>query len=111
VDPDRPDPDAILGPLLDGRRLRPSDNTNWSYFDDPTTNARLARASVLSGGARYRTYGKLDTLLAHDQAPLAAFAVDNIAEYFSPRLACSVFQPIVGSSSLGALCLRATPSK
>ena len=109
--PDVPDPDAILGPLLDGTRLRPTDNTNLSYFDDPSTNARLARAGALTGGARYRAFGTLDAELARDDAPLAAFAVDNVAEYFSPRLGCSVFQPVIGSSSLGALCVRSSASK
>jgi peptide/nickel transport system substrate-binding protein len=109
--PDRPDPAAVLKPLLDGASLRPTDNTNLSYFDDPATNARLARAGTLSGDARYRAYGALDVAVAREDTPLAAFAVDNVAEFLAPRIGCSVFQPAYGSSSLGALCLRRTPSR
>ena len=109
--PDLPDPAAVLQPLLDGAALRPTGNTNLSYYDDPATNARLARAATLSGEARYAAYGALDPDVARDDAPLAAFAVDNVAEFLSPRLGCSVFQPTFGASSLGALCLRRAPSR
>ena len=107
--PDRLDPAAVLEPLLDGAGLRPEDNTNLSYYDDPATNARLALAGTLSGDARYRAYGALDAQVARDDAPLAAFAVDNVAEFLSPRLGCAVFQPAYGGLSLGALCLRRLP--
>jgi DNA-binding SARP family transcriptional activator/ABC-type oligopeptide transport system substrate-binding subunit/streptogramin lyase len=109
--PDRPDPAAVLEPLLDGAGLGPDGNTNLSYFDDPATNARLTVAGTLSGDARYRAYGALDVAVARDDAPLAAFAVDNVAEFLAPRLGCSVFQPTYGGLSLGALCLRRSPHR
>ena len=83
--------------------------TNKPGLRQTQPGSRLAHAAKLSGDARDRAYASLDADLARDDAPLAAFAVDNVAEFFSQRLGCSVFQPVSGSSSLGALCLRPRP--
>ncbi len=80
--------------------------TNLSYFDDAATNVRIRDARKLRGDARYRPFTELDADLTTKQAPLAAFAVDNIAEFFSAHIGCQRFQPAYSSASLAGLCLR-----
>src|SRR5207302_1665162 len=67
------DPSQFLDLLLDGRTIRPTENTNLAYFDSPRYNRLIERASRLSGNARYDAYGKLAVDIARDAAPLAAF--------------------------------------
>ena len=50
--PDYFDPAAFLDPLLDGRNLGATGNTDVSYLDDPTVNARIDTANALPGQAR-----------------------------------------------------------
>jgi DNA-binding SARP family transcriptional activator/ABC-type transport system substrate-binding protein len=100
------DPADIIGALLDGREIRSQGSTNFSYFDNAATNTRIRAAMQLRGSARYRAFTELDADLTTKQAPLAAFAVDNIAEFFSARVGCQRFQPAYASTSFAGLCLR-----
>jgi peptide/nickel transport system substrate-binding protein len=96
----------MLNVLLDGRTIVASGNTNNSYFDQPTFNARLDAAGRLSGAARYRAYGQLDVDLARDAAPLVAYALLPVNELFSARIGCQVFQPSYLRMDLAGLCIR-----
>jgi len=100
-----PDPYAALNRFFDGRFLRAENNTNLSFFNDPTFNRKLAAAARLSGPARYRAYGKLDVGLARDAAPAVAYSANNWVAFFSSRIGCVTINPISGVS-LGALCSR-----
>jgi hypothetical protein len=48
------DPGAALS-IFSGP-IRPTANTNYSYFDDPSFSRRLAAADRLAGPSRYTTY-------------------------------------------------------
>jgi len=50
--PDVYDPFYTLNHLFNGGTIQVSNNDNWSYFDDPTFNARLDAAALLVGPAR-----------------------------------------------------------
>jgi hypothetical protein len=66
---------------------------------------KLARATRLSGQARYRTYGRLAVDLARDAAPWVAYANGTFRDFFSARIGCQLFQPVYGMD-VGALCAR-----
>jgi ABC-type transport system substrate-binding protein len=91
--------------LLDGTRLRPANNVNFSYFNDPEYNAKLRAANLLTGEARYAALGNLDVEVARDSAPLAAFINDNTRQFYSDRVGCQVYHPLY-ELDLVALCLR-----
>jgi ABC-type oligopeptide transport system substrate-binding subunit len=82
--------------LSDGRTLRPTNNTNRSYFDSERYNHRIARASTLAGQARYRAFGELDVDLARNVAPIAAFMHDSQRRYFSARVRNFFEHPVYG---------------
>jgi peptide/nickel transport system substrate-binding protein len=97
------DPSAFINVLLDGRRIGEG---NWSHFNSPRYNRRMARASRLRlGWARYRTYGNLDIALARDAAPMVAYASGNAVTYVSKRLdpRCRILRPQL---DLAAVCLK-----
>jgi ABC-type transport system substrate-binding protein len=100
------DPYALLNLAFDGSFIHPgTDNTNLSYFDDPTYNKKLAAAAALTGTARNRAYAQLDAELARDAAPAVPYAVFNHTAFVAARIGCVKMNPIYGAS-FGALCLR-----
>jgi ABC-type oligopeptide transport system substrate-binding subunit len=90
---------------LDGRTIRDRDNLDYSYFNSPTLNRLLDRASRLPGAERYRALGELDVRVARDEASLVALWHANEHVFVSKRVGCLVFN---GSSALnlGAVCLK-----
>jgi class 3 adenylate cyclase len=80
-------------------------NNNFSYFNDPTYNQKLAAAARQSGPRRYLAYVKLDAELTRDAAPYAALWNGSETDFFSARMGCETYQPIYGVD-LAALCIR-----
>jgi peptide/nickel transport system substrate-binding protein len=91
--------------LLDGTLLRPANNLNFAYFDDPVYNDRIHEANRLQGAARMTAFGDLDVDIARDAAPWAPYMVPNDRLYFSDRIGCQTYVPPF-TISLGALCVR-----
>jgi peptide/nickel transport system substrate-binding protein len=98
------DPSEVLE-SFDGRSIRPNANSNYSYFDDPAFDLELAAAAKLSGVARYRAYSRLELELERDLVPAAAFATNATRDFFSARVGCQIYRPIVGMD-IAALCIR-----
>ena len=96
---DLPDP-SLLDDLFAGRN---SPRSNSARFDSPLYNARLDRASRLTGARRYEEYGRLDVDLARNAAPAVAYAYDNALTLVGPRTGCIVLNPYL---DLAAVCLK-----
>jgi oligopeptide transport system substrate-binding protein len=103
LNPDYPDPYAVLNVLLSGHSLKFPQTFNIARFDSPKYNRLLDHAAQLSGAARYRAYGKLDVELARDAAPMAAYMNDNALTYVSRRTGCVIANPFL---DLAAVCLK-----
>jgi peptide/nickel transport system substrate-binding protein len=91
--------------LLDGGLLRPTNNTNFAYFNDPVFNAKINGANGLYGEPRATAFGDLDIEIARDAAPWAAYGVPNDRYYFSDRVGCQTYSAAY-TLNLAALCLR-----
>ena len=91
--------------LLDGTTIRPANNTNFAYFNDPEYNRRIAEVDAMPSPARESAFGLLDAEIARDAAPWAAYAVPNDRYYFSDRVGCQLYAPAY-TLNLAALCLR-----
>jgi ABC-type oligopeptide transport system substrate-binding subunit len=91
--------------LVDGHTIRPANNTNLSYFDDPGFNRRIARANAMSGAVRYRAFSRLDADLMREAAPVAVYGVPNERRYVSVRTGCYHHHPVY-DLDLPAICLR-----
>jgi len=98
------DPAQFLDPLFNGRHIRATGNTNFSYFDSPKFNRRLDRAARLTGTARYQAYRMVDMALAKDAAPAAALWNRNNITFVSNRVGCKHFN--AEGLDIGAVCLR-----
>jgi ABC-type transport system substrate-binding protein len=96
--------------LLDGGTIRAANNVNFSYYDDPDFNRRLAEAHALTGQTRLDAFGALDVHVASTAAPLATYMTDFDREFFSTRIGCHLFNGATGLVSLTALCLRPNPT-
>jgi ABC-type transport system substrate-binding protein len=91
--------------LLDGTTIRPANNVNFSYFNSPAYNRKIAAAASLVGQARYRAFGNLDIDLAKNAAPLASFITDNTRQLFSSSTGCFFYQPVY-ELDLAAICKK-----
>ena len=59
--------------LSDGATIRPFNNINWAYFDDPVFNARILAARRMAyGSARDNTLGQIDGDLARRRSAVCA---------------------------------------
>ena len=100
--PDWVDPYQFLNILLGGRTLKAGFSFNLARFDSPRFNQLLARASRLSGRARFRAYGRIDVEATRDAAPYATYMnLSNVA-FVSKRVGCFAQDRI----DLAAVCLR-----
>jgi ABC-type oligopeptide transport system substrate-binding subunit len=91
--------------LIDGTTIRPTNNANVSYFNSPAYNRKVARATGLSGPARYRAFSALDHDIMRNAAPIAVYGVPNDRHYVSARTGCYHHHPIYGLD-FPAICLR-----
>ncbi len=99
------DPAGTLNYFFDGRSIRAKGNSNYSYFDDPAYDRKLAAAAALTGQQRYAAYATLEADLLRNAAPAAPVLHHDEQEFFSARVGCVVYEPIY-TIDLAALCLR-----
>ena len=90
--------------LLNGTTISDTGNTNFSYFDDPAWNKRMAAAALATGQRRANLYAQIDAGLAAS-APVVPYAFPGQRDFFSGRIGCQTFTPAYGMD-LGKLCLR-----
>jgi peptide/nickel transport system substrate-binding protein len=102
---DYPDPYDWVNVLLNGEHIPSTNGSNYSYFNNPTFNSQMDAAAKLTGSKRYTTYGNLATQIMQQQAPWAAWDVDNNLDFFSARIGCSVYQPVYGMA-LNTMCIK-----
>ena len=100
--PDYFDPAAILEPLLDGRNLGATGNSNVSYLDDPKVNATIDRANRLTGQARRNAWAALDVDLMRNDPPGAPFLQLNNRDFVSPSFGCFISNPAFGADLVAA---------
>jgi peptide/nickel transport system substrate-binding protein len=99
-----PDPYAALNAKFSGRVLRPEDNTNVSFFNEPRWTRRLDAAGQLPPPRRYEVYGQLDAALAREAAPAVAYATANSVAFVNQRVRCVTLTPVYGLD-YGGVCL------
>jgi peptide/nickel transport system substrate-binding protein len=99
------DPEAVMRPLLDGRTLGATGNTDLSSFSDDTFDASLDAAAALGGDARAQAFAALDADVMTNQAPIAPFATPGALELVSARVGCVGASPAYGAD-LAAICPR-----
>ena len=90
--------------LVDGATIRPSNNTNLSFFNHPGYSRKIASANLLVGPGRYRAFAALDHDLMRNAAPIAVYGVANDRHYVSARTGCYHNHPVYGLD-LPTLCL------
>jgi ABC-type transport system substrate-binding protein len=91
------------GEFING--LARDDAFNFSHYHDPSLSQRIRAASRLSGVARAQAYARIDLALTRDIVPQINFANPIQQDFFSARIGCQLYQPMVGID-LAALCIR-----
>jgi len=98
------DPWQYMNLQLDGRMLRPTGNTNRSFFNSRGYNVRIDQVGQVAGRARYNAYGRLARDTARDYAPMAAAFVRNTRFFVSERVGC--VRVSAHGLDLTGLCLK-----
>lgn len=99
------DPADFLVPIATRRGITPAGSTNVAYYVDPALESAIAKASSLSGAARFRAFAAIERGLRTKQVPYVATALSTRPTLFSDRVGCMVNNPVYGLD-LGVLCVR-----
>jgi ABC-type transport system substrate-binding protein len=99
---DYPDPYNFINVLLDGNRIQATNNVNESYFNTPSFNRKMERASRLFGAARLRAYGNLDIDISRNAAPLASYINTNARIFVGPDVGPFIFSGVNSTTNLVA---------
>jgi peptide/nickel transport system substrate-binding protein len=83
---DFPDPYDYINKLLSGTTIQDVQNNNVSYFNNPTANKLMNKASQLRGTKRFSTYGNLDNQIQKTWAPTAPIDNRTDRNFFSARV-------------------------
>jgi oligopeptide transport system substrate-binding protein len=105
---DYPDPYDWINILLYGPSIQDENNVNYSYFNNPTWNKRMANAAKLVGPNRLKVYGQMDIDIMKKAAPVAVERTYNNRYFFSSRVNPKglVYQGIYQDWSIPALALK-----
>lgn len=91
-----PDGSDWFGLLVDGRRLRASDNLNYSYIDDSALNRQIDRAAATGDSAkRALAWAGVERSVA-DRVPIIPFANSVRIDAVSPRVKGYAFHQTFG---------------
>src|SRR4029453_1358552 len=105
---DYPDPYDWINILLYGPSIQAENNVNYSYFNNPKWNKRMASAAKLVGPKRLQVYGQLDLDIMNKAAPMAIERTYNNRYLFSKRVnpKSLVYQGIYQDFSINAMALK-----
>ena len=105
---DYPDPYDWLNILLYGGSIQAENNNNYSYFNDPKWNKKMASAARLVGPKRLQVYGQMDLDIMNQAAPMAIERTYNNRYVFSNRVNAKslVYQGIYQDFSIPAMALK-----
>jgi len=105
---DYSDPYDWLNVLLYGGAIQAENNNNYSYFNDPKWNKKLASAARLVGPKRLQVYGQLDLDIMKQAAPMAIERTYNNRYLFSNRVnpKSLIYQGIYQDFSIPAMALK-----
>jgi ABC-type transport system substrate-binding protein len=105
---DYPDPYDWINILLYGPSIQAENNVNYSYFNNPKWNKRMAAAAKLVGPNRLKVYGQMDIDIMNKAAPVAVERTYNNRYFFSNRINPKglVYQGIYQDWSIPAMALK-----
>jgi peptide/nickel transport system substrate-binding protein len=96
---------TFFEPLLNGKNIQETSNSNESYFNDPTYNAKIEKAAALSGQARVNAWKALDGDIMKNAVPWAPFLNITVRDFISSSTGCYLYHP-VWEIDLAALCKK-----
>jgi ABC-type oligopeptide transport system substrate-binding subunit len=105
---DYPDPYDFINKLLDGNNIQDENNDNWSYFNSPKYNKKMASVSPLVGAKRFAAYQALDRDITSNAAPWATMNTTNQQYIFSNKVdpKSLVYQGVYQDWSIPALAFK-----
>jgi len=85
---------SFIVPLLDGRSIQPSGNSNYSETNDAAVNAKIDQALAEPDRAkRGQLWGEIDKQLMQDDVPWVPFLYDKTQFFWSSRFKNFHFTP------------------
>jgi peptide/nickel transport system substrate-binding protein len=103
---DYADPVTFFEPLLNGKNIQQTSNSNESYFNDPRYNARIEQTAALPVGAkRNQQWAALDGDIMKNAVPWAPFLNITIRDFVSSSTGCYLYHP-VWEFDLAAACKK-----
>ena len=91
---DYPDPDDFFGPLLDGNRITPTNNSNFGSFNDPAVNAAIEAMGPVTGADRAAKWNQLDQQVIGQDAAWAPLLNASRVTLLAKNTCGYVFHPV-----------------
>jgi ABC-type oligopeptide transport system substrate-binding subunit len=103
---DYADPVTFFEPLLNGKNIQQTSNSNESYFNDPVYNRRIEQTSAMPLGAkRTQAWASLDADIMKNAVPWAPFLTVTNRDFVSKSTGCYLYHP-VWEFDLAAACKK-----
>jgi ABC-type oligopeptide transport system substrate-binding subunit len=99
------DPFDFINILLDGRSIGPTANNNDAYYNNPTFNTAMQKASLLFGGSRNSAYDALDRQMTSNDPPWVPILNRTNRLFVSSHIGCFTYNPVF-EVDFGALCKK-----
>jgi ABC-type transport system substrate-binding protein len=99
------DPYDYFNVLFDGRKIQASNNNDYTYFNNPSYDAKLDHAASLSGAPRAAAYAKLDQELMVKYAPVVPYLIPTNSYFVSSRTKNWIYSSYFGTPYLNALAV------
>jgi peptide/nickel transport system substrate-binding protein len=96
---------TFFEPLLNGKNIQQTSNSNESYFNDPVYNRKIEQAAALSGAKRTQAWAALDADIMKNAVPWAPFLNITIRDFVSKSTGCYLYHP-VWEFDLAAACKK-----
>jgi peptide/nickel transport system substrate-binding protein len=93
---DYPDGDDFFVPLLDGRRITPTNNNDYASFSNAGVEKAIDRINPMLGAARDTAWENLDVSTMRTLAPWAPLINPTWVDLISSRLTGYVYTPVYG---------------
>jgi len=97
---------SFIVPLLDGRSIQPSGNSNYGEYNNPAVNAKIDQALAEADKTkRAQLWGEVDKQIMQD-APWAPYLYDKAPYFWSARTKNWVWSPWLSEPDFTALWLN-----
>jgi peptide/nickel transport system substrate-binding protein len=104
---DWPSGSTIIPPILDGRSIQPTGNSDYSYYNSDATNAEIDRISAETDSAQAaKDWAALDKKIMQNDAPMIPILDDRNFTLIGSKVGGAFLSKAFGATSLNTVFVK-----